>query len=245
MTLERSDDIISRASAALDRATQNRIHGRVGQQVRGVSRAGRANGVQGGLKVRLAAIGAVNLIILVVAAVVGIAVMPLGMFGALAVMLLMLACTLLIAFAPAQPVPSAERLVRTDIRSLPAQTHRWLDAQRPALPAPAVLVADRIGERLATLQGQMTALDEDAPAAAEVRRLVGEQLPEFVRDYAKVPPAMRSTPRNGRTPDQQLVDGLEVIEREIGAMSDHLAQGDLDALQTRGRYLEIKYQGEQ
>ena len=60
----------------------------------------------------------------------------------------------------------------------------------------------------------------------------------------KVVAALRATPRNGKTPDQQLVDGLEVIEREIGAMSTQLAQGDLDALATRGRFLEIKYQGE-
>jgi hypothetical protein len=55
---------------------------------------------------------------------------------------------------------------------------------------------------------------------------------------------LRGTPRNGRTPDQQLIDGLTVIEREIGEMSTQLAQGDLDTLETRSRFLEIKYQGE-
>ena len=70
---------------------------------------------------------------------------------------------------------------------------------------------------------------------------MGEQLPEFVRDYQRVPPTMRTTPRNGKTPDQQLTEGLDLIEREIGEMSEQLAQGDLDALATRGRFLEIKY----
>ena len=35
-----------------------------------------------------------------------------------------------------------------------------------------------------------------------------------------------------------------MIEREIAAMTERLAQGDLDSLQTRGRYLELKYSGD-
>ena len=47
-----------------------------------------------------------------------------------------------------------------------------------------------------------------------------------------------------RPPTPQLVDGLKLIEQEIGEMTEHLAQGDLDALQTRGRFLEMKYRDE-
>ncbi|MEH3036489.1 MAG: hypothetical protein PGN23_08395 [Sphingomonas adhaesiva] len=199
---------------------------------------------RGGVKARVAAIAVANAAILLVAAIVGGVVMPLGMFGALAVMLLMLAVTLLIAFAPATPVPTPERIARAELKALPMQTARWLEAQRPALPAPALNVLDRLDRRLDTLGVQLAALDESSPAAAEVRRLVGEQLPDFVRDYQRVPADLRTTPRNGKTPDQQLVDGLGVIEREVGEMSERLAQGDLDALETRGRFLEIKYQGD-
>ena len=203
-----------------------------------------ARGGRGGVKQRAALIALANAAILIAAGLFGGIVMPLGMFGALAVMLLMLATTLVIAFAPATPVPSPERIARAEIKALPAATQRWLDAQRPALPAPAVGIVDRIGAQLDTLGVQVGGLDDDAPAAAEVRRLVGEQLPEFVRDYQKVPLNLRTTPRNGKTPDQQLADGLGVIERELREMSEQLAQGDLDALATRGRFLEIKYQGE-
>ncbi|WP_066711386.1 hypothetical protein, partial [Sphingomonas adhaesiva] len=201
---------------------------------------------RGGLAQRVAFIAAANLIILIAAGIVGGVVMPLGMFGALAVMMLMAAVTLAIAFAPAPatPVPTPERIARSELKALPMQTARWLDAQRPALPAPAVTVLDRLDQRLDTLGVQLAALDEDSPAAADVRRLVGEQLPDFVRDYQRVPAPLRGTSRNGRTPDQQLIDGLSVIEREIGEMSTQLAQGDLDTLETRSRFLEIKYQGE-
>lgn len=78
----------------------------------------------------------------------------------------------------------------------------------------------------------------------EVRRLIGEQLPAFLRDYERVPEPLRRVERNGRTPDAQLVDGLKLIEQEIGDMTQRLAQADLDSLSTRGRYLEMKYREE-
>lgn len=199
---------------------------------------------RGGVARRLAAIGGVNLAILFAAVVLGL-IVPLGMFGALGVIALMIAATLLIALAPAARAPSYEKLRESDIKALPAQTGRWLDAQRPALPAPARTLVDQIGVRLDALTPQLATLDADAPAAAEVRKLVGEQLPEFVRGYQKVPTGLRAVPRNGKTPDAQLVDGLSLIEGQIAEMSAQLAQGDLDSLATRGRYLEIKYRGDE
>jgi hypothetical protein len=200
---------------------------------------------RGGLKARAALIVGANLAILVVAFVLSGVLGPLGLFGGLAMIALMLAATLLIAFAPATPLPTPERLARSELKALPAQTTRWLEAQRPALPAPAVSVLDRLGQRLDTLGVQLATLDEDSPAATDVRRLVGEQLPAFIDDYKRVPRPLRSTPRNGKTPDQQLVEGLGVIEREVASMSEQLAQGDLDTLATRGRFLEIKYAGDE
>lgn len=238
MTLPPPSDVDSFGSVV--RAGQER---RRGGDVVPLERWGRGRG-RGGVKARLAAIAAANLVLLVAAGVIGAAVMPLGLFGALGVMIAMLAVTLVIAFAPATPVPTPERIARAELKALPGQTARWLEAQRATLPAPALLAVDRLGQRLDTLAAQVGALDEEAPAAAEIRRLVGEQLPAFVRDYQRVPAALRATPRNGKTPDQQLAEGLGVIERELGEMSGELAQGDLDTLATRRRFLEIKYEGD-
>lgn len=198
---------------------------------------------RGELKKRIGAIAIADASILVVATIVGMFV-PLGMFGALAVMALLLAATVALAVIPLEQPVRYERLREADVRALPDQTARWLQAQRPALPAPAQVLSDRIGERLAALTPQLARLEEDAPAAAEVRKLVGEQLPDFVRGYNEVPRDLRATPRNGKTPDQQLVDGLGVIDGELADMSASLAQGQLDSLETRRRYLEIKYKGD-
>lgn len=195
------------------------------------------------LAFRLGAIAVVNAVILLAAGVVGF-VLPLGIFGALLVLLLMVAATLAIALAPVQRAPSFEKLREAPVAQLPAQTARWLDAQRPALPAPAVTLTDQIGVKLSQLEPQLASLDPATPAASEIRKLVGEQLPDFVKGYTAVPASLRTQPRNGKTPDAQLVDGLKVIDRQLSEMTEQLAQGDLDNLSTRGRYLEIRYQGD-
>lgn len=190
---------------------------------------------------RLTRIAAADAAILVIAFVVGL-IMPIGIMGAMLVMALLLAATLLLAVWPQDRAPPPEKLRTVDIRALPAQTERWLEAQRPALPPPARTLVDRIGIRLEALSPQLARVDGDTENALELRRLIGEQLPAFVADYARVPATLRQVERNGRTPDGELIDGLKLIEHEIGQMTQRLAEHDLDSLSTRGRFLEMKYQ---
>ncbi|MFA6117001.1 MAG: hypothetical protein WC729_23585 [Sphingomonas sp.] len=166
---------------------------------------------------------------------------PIGMGGALLVFAALILVTFLLAFVSLEAPVVAEKLVEVPLKALPRKTEQWLETQRPALPAPAQTLVDGIGVQLETLAPQLAALDEREPAAAEIRKLVGEQLPELIRDYAKVPQPLRGVERNGKTPDAQLAEGLKVIEQEIGQMSAQLAEGDLNLLATRGRFLEIKY----
>ncbi len=190
---------------------------------------------------RLTWIAGAIVAILAVAMVWGM-IVPLGIAGAMIVMAILLAAVLLLSFIPGErAAPPPEKLKTVDIRALPAQTERWLGAQRGALPRPAQVLVDRIGERLDTLSPQLARIEPQTEEAFEVRRLVGEQLPAFVNDYARVPDTLRTVERNGRTPDAELVAGLQLIEREIADMTARLAQGDLDNLQTRGRFLEMKY----
>ena len=200
----------------------------------------------GALKRRLVRIAAAVVAILVGFTLVGM-VMPVGIMGALLLIVLLAAAVLGLAVWPAdeRAPPPPEKLRTVDLKALPAQTGRWLGAQRPALPAPARGIADRIGARLDVLSPQLGSVDPETETALELRRLIGEQLPAFVNDYARVPVPLRGVERNGRSPDRELTDGLGLIEREIGAMTERLAQGDLDSLATRGRYLEMKYKGEE
>lgn len=241
MTTPRSNEV----DAQIERARE--VMARISQDYRGSAQVAvkRVRRQARSAMRRVILIAIANAAILIAAMVTGL-ILPggIGIFGALAAMMLMLAVTLMIALAPAPRAPSPAKLAQVDIKALPAQTERWLEAQRPRLPAPAVNLVDRIGQRLETLSPQLAAVDNDTVEAMEVRRLIGEQLPAFLRDYERVPEPLRRVERNGRTPDAQLVDGLKLIEQEIGDMTQRLAQADLDSLSTRGRYLEMKYREE-
>lgn len=233
------DDQIARARAAMERISADY---RGGDQ-RGRARAGRQRHVKD-IGKRATRILLANAALLVLAIVVGL-LTPIGLFGALGVVMLMVLATIALAAWPSERPLPFDRLVESDIKALPAKTERWLQAQRPQLPAPAATLVDRIGVRLETLSPQLARVGNDTPEAGEVRKLVAEQLPAFVNDYARVPATLRAQERNGRSPDTELVDGLKLIEQEIGDMTQRLAASDLDQLSTRGRFLEMKYKDEE
>lgn len=193
---------------------------------------------------RLVRIVGVDVAILIATMVIGW-IMPIGMGGFLVMLLLLIAATIGLAIFPLVPEPSADKLVEVPLKVLPMQTEQWLIRQRASLPVVAHPLLDAIGAKLDMLAPQLGAIDEGEPAAGEIRKLIGEQLPELLKGYAKVPEPLRRVPRNGATPDQQLVDSLKLIDSEIAEMSAQLAQGDLDSLATRGRYLQIKYRDDE
>ena len=228
--MSNSDDILARATAVLDR-TQVRQH---------VERGARSAAI----RFRRALI--TGLAIIVGAFVYGLAVGPLGIAGVLAVAMVFVLATLLALLLPtSRPVrvPDAKSLPTTPLPQLPSNTKAWLDSQRLALPAPARSLADGIGVKLAALSPQLATLDEREPAAAAIRRLIGDELPELVKGYQAVPHALRKADTDGIMPERQLVEGLSVVDSELSRMSEQLARGDLERLATQGKYLELKYQG--
>lgn len=180
--------------------------------------------------------------IMVGSALFGLFFQPLGGTGVmLAAGLFILAAFALLAY-PRYPEASTETLVNTDIKYLPAQTEVWLAQQRKALPSPAAHQLDGIGLRLEALAPQLQTLDPREPAAVEVRKILTEHLPELVNGYRRVPESLRRERQpNGKTPDQQLADGLKVIDDEIGEMTRNIAAGDLHKLATQDKFLELKY----
>lgn len=168
--------------------------------------------------------------------------LPLGTNGVMLVFGLIMAAILLVGLLPSQPRVKTEALAQTDLKALPLQTEIWLEAQRKALPAPAITLVDSIGVKLETLAPQLDRLNPQEPAALEVRRLLSDHLPELVTGYKSIPEPMRRAERNGRVPEKQLIDGLSVIDGEIDRMTRQLASGDLDSLATHSRFLELKYQ---
>jgi hypothetical protein len=174
----------------------------------------------------------------------GLVVGPIGQFGFLAAVIALVLSWVVIVGSMRVPQVSIEALAQSDLPLLPERTAVWLQAQRAALPPPAVRLVDAIGLKLETLGPQLGALDPREPAAFEVRKLLSQELPDLIQGYAKVPEGFRKQDRDGVVPDQQLTEALRIVDEELGRMSADLANGDLNKLATQGRYLELKYRDE-
>ncbi|MBB3989702.1 hypothetical protein [Croceicoccus naphthovorans] len=171
----------------------------------------------------------------------GLFVSALGFEGLFVTVLLMAVAVGVLMKFPAMKRPTLETLPKGNLQQNVARTELWLENQRPALPAPAVTLVEGIGVQLDGLGAQLRGLDENTPAAVNVRNLVTRDLPEVVASYTRIPKHLRGQDSVGSTPDAQLTDSLKSISREIDAVTRQLAEGDLDALAVRKRYLDTKY----
>ena len=190
--------------------------------------------------------------VLIALAVIVVGAMGAGLFlGALGfeglfltVILAIVAVFVLLRY-PRIEVPTRENIARSDLNQTIARTELWLEAQRPALPAPAVPLIEHIGAQLDGLGVQLQGIDEKTPAAGQVRTLVAEHLPEIISSYTAIPSHLREEKRIGSTPDAQLTEGLSRISAEIDDVTRQLAEGAMDDLAVRSRYLDTRYGGTQ
>jgi hypothetical protein len=228
-----SDEILNSASRSLKRV-------RMGPPIGTKSRALRRAHLAGKIARAAVAVG----VLLVGAGVVGAVINGIGFWGVMLTGILGAAASYVLLRYPEMPMPTVDTLRQTDLATLAGKTEIWLESQRPALPAPAIPIVQDIGLRLDALAPQLQTLEESNPASREVRKLVGEHLPELINGYKRIPETLRRQDNGGKTPEQQLVDGLKRIDREIETMTGQIARGELDKLATRERYLEIRYDGD-
>jgi hypothetical protein len=165
----------------------------------------------------------------------------LGFEGVMLTAVALLISTVLLLRYPALKVPARADLSTPDVKKLVGKTELWLEAQRPALPPPAAKLLGGIGVQLDELQLQLEDVDQRHPTAAQIRKLVGEDLPEMIEGYQRIPERMRYEASATGTPARQLEEGLATIGQEIESINRQLAQGSLDDLAIRTRYLEYKY----
>ena len=170
-----SDRILTEARASLVRqqAGGRRVGGRsIGQRSAEIKRQHVARKAA-----RMAmAVG----VILVAAMGVGLAIDGIGVTGLMLMVLTIMAALFFFGRYPRMKVPDLAALNTGNVRSMVGRTELWLEAQRPALPAPAVQLVDQIGVQLDGLGVQLEGIDPAEPAVADVRKLVGEHLPCMV-----------------------------------------------------------------
>jgi hypothetical protein len=189
-----------------------------------------------GRRVRNMAIGV--LLVLVGAILYGTFVAPLGFAGVVATAMIAM-CTMILmgSLSGRSPPPRLEKLPEAPLAALPAQVETWLEAQRPALPAPAAREVDLIMAQLDRLAPELRTLDPATPQADDARKLLADHLPRLVKSYAEVP----ATHRASGEAQSHFRDGLKVVGQELDRLTTDLARERLRALETEGRFLESRY----
>ena len=175
----------------------------------------------------------------IISAVVG----PLLFWGFMAMLLATVVAVGVFSQFPKVRVPKRADLKQGNPKQMVARTELWLEAQRPALPPPAQVIVDQLGVQLDALGLQLQGLDEGNPAMAEVRELVGEYIPETIDNYRKVPASLRAEEYAGKTADARLTESLSKLSGEVDRVTRRLAEGALDDLAIKSRYLEYRYGG--
>lgn len=195
----------------------------------------------GGLVRRVATMGMAIGLLIVATIGFGLIVGPIGWTGLFIVALATLAILLLFSFWPAEP----KRVVYNEqlpTNAVVRQLDSLLVRRRSALPAPAAQRADAIGAQLPLLESRLAGVDPLDPLAQDARRLMGKHLPELIDRYERIPADYRQqTDGEGLTADQRLVASLDAARQALGEIGDRLVQGDRQAFETQGRFIESRY----
>ncbi|MFZ9396826.1 MAG: hypothetical protein ACO25F_12295 [Erythrobacter sp.] len=181
--------------------------------------------------------------IIAAAMVAGLILDGIGFWGVVLTFAALMATVGGFSLFPKVKVPKRADLKKGDAKAMVARTELWLEAQRPALPAPAVQIVDQLGVQLDALGLQLASIDPNDPAVNEVRELVGEYIPETIENYRKIPPHLRREEHAGKTADQRLTESLGKLSGEIDRVTRQLAEGALDDLAIKSRYLDYRFGG--
>ena len=195
----------------------------------------------GSLVKRVATMGMAIGLLIVATIGFGLIVGPIGWSGLFVVALATLAILLLFSFWPHEPkrvVYNEQLPTGTVVRQLESMLVR----RRDALPGPAAQRADAIGAQLPLLESRLAEVDPLDPLAQDARRLMGKHLPELIDRYERIPAGYRQqTDGEGLTADQRLVASLDAARQALGEIGDKLVQGDRQAFETHGRFIESRY----
>ena len=104
-------------------------------------------------------------------------------------------------------------------------------------------MVDQLGTQLDALAVQLETVDAAHPAMNDVRELVGEYIPETIDNYRKIPEHLRTEKHTGKSADERLTDSLTKVSSEIDRVTRQLAEGAMDDLAIKDRYLEYRFGG--
>ena len=236
-TTNHSDQILSAAGRSLVTQREGGTHRPADSIGRGSARIKAKHFTKKLVQIAIGVVG-----VFIAAGVAGAILNGIGFWG---IMLSVLAIATVIGVVSARKVkvPKRTELTKGDPKQMVARTELWLESQRPALPPPAVQVVDQLGVQLDALGLQLETMDQNHPAVSEVRELVGEYIPETIDDYRKIPQHLRQENHAGKSADDRLTESLTKISSEVDRVTRRMAEGALDDLAIKSRYLDYRFGG--
>ncbi len=169
-------------------------------------------------------------------------ILPIGMFGFLAAIGLAFAIAAVLVFSGTREIAAIKVAPDLPNGEMVQRFDSYIFRTRRALPAPAQAEIDLLSQRLAPLKETLSRVDQHDPDAQDARRLMSSHLPGLIDRYLHVPAAYRATAdAEGVSVDQRLVDALAAGRTALDDISAKLAQNDLSAFETQGRFIETRY----
>lgn len=167
-----------------------------------------------------------------------------GTWGVMALGLAVMIAVAVFVLAPKQKPPKRAELRQGNPKQMVAKVELWLESQREALPAKAAAIVEQLGGQLDALGAQLATMDVDHSAMSEVRDLVGDYIPETIDNYRKIPEHLRKESHAGSTADERLVESLSKLSGEVDRVTRRLAEGAMDDLAVKSRYLDYRFGGD-
>ena len=190
-------------------------------------------------------LGVAIVAILMTMTVAGFVLNGIGFWGVVMTAMALAAAVAVFGLWPAPKPPKRAELGQGDPKQMVARLELWLEAQRDALPDEAASILDTMGVQLDALGVQLETLDPAHSAMGEMRELVGEYIPETIENYLKIPAHLRKEEHAGGTADERLTTSLTKLSAEIDRVTRRLAEGALDDLAVKSRYLDYRYGGDE
>jgi hypothetical protein len=173
----------------------------------------------------------------------GLFVGPIGLSGLFLVAVALIFILVFFSVFPREQEPKrVEYSEQLPTKAVVQQLGTLLNRRRTALPAPAAMRVDAIGQQLPLLESRLAEVDALDPLAQDARRLMGKHLPDLIDRYERVPAAYRSQrDGEGMTVDERLVSSLDAARVALDEIGAKLHKQDIDAFETQGRFIESRY----
>ncbi|MCK0097936.1 hypothetical protein MWU38_00945 [Qipengyuania sp. S6317L1] len=235
-TTSESDRIMHAASQSLDANRHGGVHRRAASIGKGSANAKLKTWAKRGGYFALAVFA-----IMTAASIIGVVLNGIGFVGVMAVAMAIMCAAVFFSQFPKVKIPKRSELKQGNPKQMVARVELWLESQRASLPPMAAALVEKMGGQLDALGAQLETMDEAHPAMSEVRELVGDYIPETIDNYRKIPEHLRSEEHAGGTADARLIESLTKISGELDRVTRRLAEGAMDDLAVKSRYLDYRF----